>query len=138
MKSLAGVLFLVILEVGIAAQANADMTGGLRGTVVDWFGPWAGAEVRVIAPERFIIATTNARGEFAILGLQPGISTVEVWSTGYPTITANVFVCEDTTRSLHFVLVHSPPEPKGCDDGGDCYTIQEPMRPPPLITSLLC
>jgi len=117
---------------------SADMTGGIRGTVVNWTGPWAGAEVRVIWPERSMAARTNGRGEFAILGLQPGISTVEVWSIGYPTIIANVLVCEDATRPLHLVLAHVPPQREPpCPEGLLCtyYTVE---LPPPPIKDLRC
>ncbi len=102
--------FFAVILIAQTSQANADMTGGIRGTVVDWNThlPLVGAIVRVLAPERVMPTTTNARGEYFFSGVEPGRYTLRAEYDGYQADNSLVLVCVGATRSVDFYLMSHP------------------------------
>jgi hypothetical protein len=76
--------FLILLSV---AAASAQTTGGVKGKIRDEKGnPIAEAKIIVRQADKEIkSATSGAKGEFLIEGLQPGVYNLTVSKTGFTT-----------------------------------------------------
>ncbi len=104
-RALRRVALAAILSVAFLFQgtwALAATTGGIAGIVHDDTGaPIAGATVEAISPSQTATATTDARGHFVFLVLQPDTYTLTVTKDGYQTTSlAGNTVFADQTQQV--------------------------------------
>ncbi|MGH7708493.1 MAG: carboxypeptidase regulatory-like domain-containing protein, partial [Vulcanimicrobiaceae bacterium] len=91
------------------AYAAGGLTGNLTGTVIDaqTSAPLAGATIDAVAPTGTYTATTNARGFFAILGMNVDTYTVSIQAQGFePISVSGVTIPGDGNLSLGTVSAH--------------------------------
>ena len=108
MKKIA-IVFLVILC--SASMVYAGTTGKLTGTVKDAAGQvLPGANVVVQVEGILVGASTDAKGQFFILAVPPGLHTVKASMVGYQDVTqTEVRVKIDQTSTLYFSLPRRGP-----------------------------
>ena len=82
-------------------------TVAIRGTVTDQRGaPLAAATLAVMdGPNIGRAAASNAQGEFALTGLQPGALTMQISATGYAKVIAPIALTTDTTMNFQLGLL---------------------------------
>jgi Carboxypeptidase regulatory-like domain len=77
-------LAIIIASRGIGPCAAAETTTGtLVGTVDSRNGPVAGARATIVAPSGVYAATSDARGDFRVLGITPDTYALEVVAKGF-------------------------------------------------------
>ncbi len=105
----AGLCTAVLLGVlaGLPISASAALTGQLQGHVLEAGTklPIAGVAVAAAAPAGRYVATTDAKGAYAIVGVIPDTYTVSFQKNGYgPFSTAGVTVLADSTQIVDAAL----------------------------------
>ncbi len=97
----------VMLLLATQSPANAQQTGSVQGTVVaaTTRGPIVGARVSVQGTN--LGTTTDAKGHYEILNLNPGSYTVRVQDIGYTALVSSVTLQSGQTAKLDFALNQS-------------------------------
>lgn len=101
---------LLAVFVGQAAVAHAGTLGGIAGNVTDakTGAPIAGARVQISSPSESITATTDAKGHFTALSLQPDNYTLTAVKPGYaPQSLTGESVFADQTQQYDLQLTPS-------------------------------
>lgn len=89
----------------VPAGAAEATTGSIVGVVLAQGVPVANARVSAASPSGTYVATSNARGQFALLGITPDSYTVAVQASGYQPVTQNgVVILPNQTQHLAFHL----------------------------------
>jgi hypothetical protein len=81
----AGFVLGMFLAAALAGSARAASTGQIIGTVVDVKSkaPIAGAKIDAVSPSGTVMATSDAKGHFAIAGVVLDTYTISVEATGF-------------------------------------------------------
>ena len=137
--------FIILGTIGIATAAEAT-TGAIAGAVLAGGAPVANARVSAASPSGRYTATTNARGQFTLLGITPDSYIVSVQAAGYEPASENgVVVLPNQTQQLVFHVVallktiasakaRSPAFAAG--NTGDVFTVSgRALSPPPVSAS---
>ncbi len=68
-----------------ASSASAGTLGGIAGTITDakTGAPVAGVHLQITSPSQSVNATTDAKGHYIVLSLQPDSYTVTAVKAGY-------------------------------------------------------
>jgi hypothetical protein len=93
----------LIFLLAFTSVARAGTTGGISGIVTELgtSKPIAGATVTVTSPSQTATATTDARGHFAFVSLEPDEYTISLRKSGYePLSYAGVAVLADAQQTL--------------------------------------
>jgi hypothetical protein len=85
LRPLSSLLALLAVFAGQATVVHAGTLGGIAGTVTDakTGAPIAGARVQISSPSEAITATTDAKGHYTALSLQPDNYTLTAVKDGY-------------------------------------------------------
>ena len=94
---------------GSCMPALAGTTGGISGTITGAASaPVSGAKVTAVSPSGRYVATTDAKGFFALAGVQPDTYAVVVAATGYDEFVVNgVTVFADQTSQVSQTLTRA-------------------------------
>ena len=105
-RSIATAALAFTFVLGQVTWALAGTTGNVSGTVTDESGaPVSGVAIRAVSASQTVAATTDARGAFTFLNLQPDTYTLSVEKDGYNPISySGVTVFADQTLTLSFKL----------------------------------
>lgn len=109
-------LALLLAVVSSAALAGAGTLGGIAGTVTDakTGTPIPGVHLKFVSPSGSVTTTTDGRGHFAVLSLQPDDYTVTAEKDGYETNTASGYtVSADQTQQYDLTLTPAAASPPG-------------------------
>lgn len=83
----------------------SDSEGQIRGTITDdSLAPIAGAQIGILNSDPQVVVTTNAAGQFAMVGLLPGTYAVAAQSLGHESATRSVEVVAGEATEVNFVL----------------------------------
>ncbi len=106
LRSFATASLMLTLALSQVTWALAGTTGNISGTVTDESGaPVSGVAVKAVSASETSQATTDARGAFSFLNLQPDTYTLAVEKDGYNPISySGVTVFADQTLTLAFKL----------------------------------
>ena len=102
-RRLRTVLLLLLMLICGKLQALAGVTGGLTGAVIDaaTSAPAVGSRVTVTSPSQSATVTTDARGHFFFLTLQPDTYTVTASKSGYQPVTiSGQLISADSVQRL--------------------------------------
>jgi Tfp pilus assembly protein PilF len=106
------VLVLVLASLAVTPTLRAQVTGVIRGTIVDQAGdPVIGADVTIVLqedPPRTFSTTTNATGEYSQIGLPSGSYRVTATTAGLTGQTVDVRVRIGLTTEMDFRLAPEP------------------------------
>jgi hypothetical protein len=87
------------------APPPSDTEGQIRGTVTDdALTPIAGAQIGILNSDPQVVVTTNAAGQFTLVGLVPGTYAVAAQSLGHESATRSVEVLAGQVTDISFVL----------------------------------
>ena len=88
-----------------AVAPPSDSDGQIRGTITDdSLAPIAGAQIGILNSDPQVIVTSNAAGQFAMVGLLPGTYSVAAQSLGHQSATRSVEVVAGEAAEVNFVL----------------------------------
>ncbi len=83
----------------------SDTEGQIRGTITDdSLAPIAGAQIGILNSDPQVVVSTNAAGQFAMVGLLPGTYAVAAQSLGHESATRSVEVAAGEATEVNFVL----------------------------------
>lgn len=100
---------LVLVGTIVAARAQANITGSIRGTVIDDSGDFLPGATVVVAGEAIgdapRVTITNGEGAFTVHGLPVGVYSMTVTMIGYqPLEMVQIVVDPDNTQTFHIEL----------------------------------
>jgi hypothetical protein len=109
-----GTLALLLAFTMAAGGALAGTLGGIAGTVTDATtgAPIPGVHLQISAPSATVTATTDAKGHFIVLSLQPDNYTLTAVKEGYDTQSvSDDAVYADQTQQYNLELTPSAKPP---------------------------
>jgi len=99
-------LLIIILCMTIIVGNALAATGKISGIVIDKSTGEGVTDASVVVKNESLGASTDLFGEYVILGVNPGLFTVEVSCVGYaPLIFTEVYIATDQTTTLDIELV---------------------------------